>query len=197
MADGVQRPLLTMPEAESAALAAAYQSAQVILEYGTGGSTVLGGDLPGRRIFSVESSAEWLGQMRDWFAANPPKAALVLHHGDIGKTRKWGFPADNSQVGRWAAYPVSVWDRADFSHPDVVLIDGRFRAACFYTTALRITRPVRVLWDDYAERPNYHQVEEMAGPPRMAGRMALFDLTPTPFEPARMAVMITAFLRPE
>jgi SAM-dependent methyltransferase len=196
MADATQRPVLTMPPEESALLTAAYQAASVILEYGTGGSTLVAADLPGRAVFSVESSADWLARMRGWFAANPPKARVHLHHGDIGKTRDWGYPLDNKQVFKWAAYPISIWDQADFQHPDVVLIDGRFRTACFYTTALRITRPVRVLWDDYAARPNYHQVEEIVGPPRMTGRMAEFDLHPMEFSPAHMALTVGAFLRP-
>lgn len=195
MADVVQRPTLTLPPEEAAAVMAAYQGAGVVLEYGAGGSTIMAADLA-RVVFSVESSVEWLAMMQGWFQANPPKAALHLHHGNIGRTRQWGFPADNRQVALWSNYPVSVWDRADFQHPDVVLIDGRFRSACLYTTLLRITRPVRVLWDDYAERPAYHKVEQMIGPPQMAGRMALFTLTPTPLDPARMAGVIETFFRP-
>ena len=168
MADAPERPTLTLPPEESAALTAAYQGAGVILEYGTGGSTVLAADLA-RVVFSVESAPGWLTMMQGWFHANPPKAALHLHHGDIGKTRAWGYPADNKQVARWSNYPVSVWDRPDFQHPDVVLIDGRFRVACLYTTLLRITRPVHVLWDDYIDRPAYHKVEAMVGAPAWWG----------------------------
>ena len=41
----VERPFLTLPEAEAEALAAAYARADVILEYGSGGSTALALDL--------------------------------------------------------------------------------------------------------------------------------------------------------
>lgn len=196
MAEDIARPKLTLPPEESAALIAAYEAAGVILEYGTGGSTVVAAELPGRQVFSVESSVEWLAMMDGWFKANPPSARLYLHHGDIGKTRQWGFPADNKQVANWSNYPISVWDRADFLHPDVVLIDGRFRVACLYTTLLRIKRPVTVLWDDYADRPAYHRVEAVVGVPQMTGRMATFVLTPAAFVPERMAATIEAFLRP-
>ncbi len=195
MADAMERSTLTLPPEETAALTAAYQGAGVILEYGTGGSTLLAAALA-RVVFSVESSTDWRVMMEGWFQANPPQALLHLHQADIGPTRQWGYPADNKHVARWSNYPISVWDRADFQHPDVVLIDGRFRIACLYTTLLRITRPVRVLWDDYAERPGYHKVEQMIGPPQMVGRMALFDLTPTALDPARMAGVVQAFLRP-
>ena len=196
MAEALKPPTLTMPPEESAALIAAYRAATVILEYGMGGSTLVASDLPGRHVFSVESSADWVARMAAWFDANPPRARVFLHHADIGKTREWGFPADNRQVTRWAGYPISVWDRPDFRHPDLVLIDGRFRTACLYTTLLRITRPVLVLWDDYADRKPYHIVEEVVGKPQMIGRMARFEVAPMAFSPARMAATIDAFLRP-
>jgi SAM-dependent methyltransferase len=196
MAEAMKRPVLTMPPEESAALTQAYQAAKVILEYGTGGSTVVAADLAGRDVFSVESSAEWLAMMQGWFKANPPKARLQLHHGDIGKTRQWGYPVDNKHVGRWVGYPVSVWDRADFVHPDVVLIDGRFRLACALTALFRISRPVTVLIDDYTGRPRYAQIETLVGAPEMIGRMAKFEFTPQPMPPVHLGWIMAAFANP-
>jgi hypothetical protein len=189
-------PVLTLPPEEAAALRLAYQAAQVILEYGTGGSTVLAGQLPGRRVFAVESSAPWLARMEGWFAANPPAAQVTLHHGNIGKTKDWGFPVDNRVVGRWSAYPLSVWDRPDFQHPDVVLIDGRFRLACALTVLFRISRPVVVLMDDYVDRPGYKKIETLTGVPDMAGRMAQFQFTPMAMPPAHMQWIMAAFANP-
>lgn len=197
MAEDAQPPKLTMPEAESAAVLAAYQSAEVILEYGTGGSTVLAADLPGRRVFSVESSADWLAMMQDWFSAQPPKAQLVLHHANIGPTRKWGYPASTDRVDRWSLYPISVWDRPDFRHPDVVLIDGRFRLACALTVLFRITRDVTVLIDDYLDRPAYNQIETLVGRPEMNGRLARFTFTPQPVPVAHLGWIMTAFASPQ
>ncbi len=116
----------------------------------------------GRRVFAVESSAPWLDKMQAWFAANPAKAELHLHHGDIGKTRDWGFPVDHKALARWSGYPVSVWDRPDFQHPDVVLIDGRFRLACALTVLFRITRPVTGA-DRRLHRPARLQTDRNAG----------------------------------
>ena len=197
MADAMKRPVLTMPPEESAALVAAYRAASVILEYGTGGSTLVAADLPGREVFSVESSADWLDRMRDWFRANPPSARVHLHHGDIGKTRDWGYPADNKHVSKWPSYPVSVWDRDDFRHPDLVLIDGRFRLACALTTLFRITQPVTVLMDDYIDRPPYARIERLVGAPQLTGRMARFTFTPQPMPPADMGWIMAAYASPQ
>ena len=190
------RPHLTLPPDAAAAVARAYGAAGVILEYGSGGTTVLAAEMPGKLVFSVESDKAWLEGMARWFAANPPKADLRLHHADIGPTGPWGKPASDTSFRKWPLYPNSVWDRADFVHPDVVLIDGRFRAACFATVALRITRPVTVLVDDYIDRPAYHEVERLAPRAEMIGRMARFELSPQPFQPAALAWLMGLFLRP-
>ncbi len=187
-------PEFTLPEQEAAALRAAYAGAGVVLEYGSGGSTVMAGDLAGT-VFSVESDRAWIVNLQRWFDAHPPRAALVLHHADIGPTGKWGAPDGDSAWRRFHHYPTAVWDRDDFVHPDVVLVDGRFRAGCFLTTLFRISRPVRLFFDDYAERPGYHAVERYGAPVAMHGRMAEFALTPTPIPADDLAWILETFTR--
>ncbi len=187
-------PDLTMPQAEAAHLRAAFARARVILEYGSGGSTVIAAQLSEKTVFSVESDGAWLEQMRGYFAAHPPAASLHLHHGDIGPTKEWGHPRDTTDFRRWPLYPNSVWDRADFQNPDLVLIDGRFRVGCFLTTLFRSTAPVTVLFDDYLDRKSYHIVEDLVRPVAMIGRMAQFELAPMILPPERLGWIITHFL---
>lgn len=191
-----QRPVLTMPEPEAAHVAGAFAEAGVILEYGAGGSTVLAAEMPGKTVFSVESDPAHVARLQDWFAVEPPRADVRLHHADIGPTVEWGRPADERAFRRWPGYPISVWDRPDFLHPDVVLIDGRFRVACLLTTAFRITRPVVALVDDYRGRKPYHAVEPFLRPAMMIGRMARFDLEPTPFPVDRLGWVMNFYMRP-
>lgn len=190
-----QRPEISMPASERRALAAAYAAADTILEYGAGGSTALAADMPGRTVFTVESDPVWVAGMQAWFAANPPAATVHLHAADIGPTRDWGHPADEAAFRRWPGYALSVWDRRDFRHPDVVLVDGRFRVACLLTTAFRIARPVTVLFDDYAGRRHYHGVEDFLRPAEMIGRMARFDLVPQTIPAERLGWVIKFFLQ--
>ncbi|WP_375172843.1 hypothetical protein [Pseudooceanicola sp.] len=174
--EGVTRPELMLPEAEAAVLRQAYAGAGCILEYGSGGSTVLASELPGKRVVSVESDPDWAQMMRDWFAENPGQSAVEVVHADIGPTRDWGHPQDESQWRRFPGYPLKIWDSG--VAPDVVLIDGRFRVGCALATAFRTQKPVTVLFDDYADRKAYHRVEEFLGTPEMTGRMAHFDVSP-------------------
>lgn len=192
----VPRPVLTLPADEAAAVTSAYAAARVILEYGSGGSTVLAAEQPGKVIFSVESDAKWLADMQSWFAQTPPLAQVHLHYGDIGPTKAWGHPRDAGAFRKWPGYPISVWDLPGFLQPDLVLIDGRFRAACFLTCLLRSTQPMTVLWDDYIDRPIYHHVEDLVKPVAMIGRMARFEITPMPFPVDRLAWVIETYLRP-
>ena len=191
------RPELTLPEAEAVLLSAAYARADVVLEYGSGGSTVLAADL-GKRVLSVESDRNWAQMMRAWFAANPSEREVDIIWADIGPTKEWGHPVDDRGWKRFARYPLEVWDLPEFRHPDVVLVDGRFRVGCALATAYRITRPVTLLFDDYMTRKDrFAEVEEFIGPPReVAGRMALFEVKPKPIPPDRLLRIVQLMTRP-
>ncbi|MEM7073626.1 MAG: hypothetical protein AAGA28_06700 [Pseudomonadota bacterium] len=194
----ITRPDLTLPAPEAEALRAAYAAASVVLEYGSGGSTILAAEMPGKHVISVESDKAWARMMRRWFEENPPAAGTQVEivWCDIGPTREWGYPSDPAQHLKFARYPLSVWDRDGFRQPDVVLVDGRFRTGCALAAALRSERPVRVLIDDYLRRQHYHRIERYLGKPEMTGRLAAFDVTPIPLQPEWLADVIEMMTRP-
>jgi hypothetical protein len=166
---------LTFPAAETAFVKAAYPKAKVILEYGSGGSTVLAAE-SGCRVISVESDKAWAARLTEHLATISDTAKV--HHADIGRTGAWGVPMKANEYPKFHAYALSVWDRPDFEEPDLVLIDGRFRASCLVAVLLRAKRPTTVLFDDYAKRKYYHGVEKLARKEEMIGRMARFTVTP-------------------
>lgn len=194
----IPRPELTLPGAEAEAVRALYQASDVILEYGSGGSTVMAAEMPGKTVFSVESDQDWAQMMRDWFKANPPAAGTQVDviWSDIGPTRAWGHPATHKFWERYARYPLGVWDLPDFRQPDAVLVDGRFRTGCAMATAFRTQKPVTVLVDDYANRRHYHRIEAFLGRPDMIGRMARFDVAPRPVPADRLVDIIEMMTRP-
>lgn len=185
--------IVSMPDAEAAHLLEAYRQARVILEYGSGGSTRVASQMPGKYVLSVESDRKWARNLRREIAAAQPKSPVTVHYVDIGTTAAWGRVTDDSHWRDFHRYSNGIWDEPFFRHPDVVLIDGRFRVACLMTAMLRTQRPLRVLFDDYADREKYHRAEMVTRPRRMIGRMAEFHITPGMIRPQDMGFVIGSF----
>lgn len=179
MPDGaVGAPRVTFPPAVRDVVEQEYAKAKVILEYGSGGSTGIAAQ-NADVTFSVETDTAWIENMRAWLSAEGLMSKVVLHHADIGPTQRWGKPKKfrTRHLWKYWRYPRSVWERSDFVHPDVVLIDGRFRVSCFLWVMENISRPTRVLFDDYATREDYHYVERYQKPITVIDRMAVFEIT--------------------
>lgn len=170
-------PKFTFPPEEAEYVRSAYASARVILEYGSGGSTMIGAVQPGKLIFSVESDRKWALRLQHKLDKNAVSPVLI-YHVDIGETGLYGRAIDDSSWRTFHKYPTRIWSERFFRHPDLILIDGRFRPACLIHACVRITRPVVVLFDDYVDRPKYHIVEQVIKPSRMIGRMAEFRISP-------------------
>ena len=184
-----------MPPAELNALRRAYAGARVILEYGAGGSTMLGARMPGKLIISVESDWGWAAHVQHQIDRADCPSDVILFHGDIGPTAAWGMPVDARHWRQFHRYALSVWDQPFFRQPDLVFVDGRFRTACAVAVALRTSRPVTVLFDDYGERPRYASVERLLGRPVMTGRQARFQITPGMLRPDDMPMVIEEFFQ--
>jgi hypothetical protein len=152
----------------------------VILEYGAGGSTVAASEMVNKLIFSVESDQKWAHNLQHYVDSQNMPSPVIMHFVDIGPVGAWGRPIDSKEWQKFHHYPLDIWDRPFFRHPDVVLIDGRFRAACLAITRLKIQRPVTILFDDYESRPLYYHVERLIGKPEMVGRIAVFQIEPAP-----------------
>ncbi|MBE0452767.1 hypothetical protein [Roseovarius autotrophicus] len=172
----IERPELTFSPEVADLVRETYERARVILEYGSGGSTVLASEMAGKTVFAVESDKRWTQNLQAWLDQAGSASGVHLHYTSIGKTGKWGRPLDHAGYRNYHRYPLEVWDRPDFVAPDTVLIDGRFREACFYAVMLRCTKKTVVLFDDYTDRPRYHAVERFAQPVATRGRMAKFVL---------------------
>ncbi|MFD1880865.1 hypothetical protein [Paracoccus pacificus] len=187
------RPELTFPAGVAEWVKDHYRAAPVILEYGSGGSTVMAAEMPGKTIFTVESDKGWLDNLQACLDRLAPPSVPHLHWADVGPTMAWGRPRNEANWRLFHRYPLSVWDRPDFVTPDLVLIDGRFRAACFATVLFRAEKPVTVLFDDYTDRTEYHLVEEWAKPVETRGRMARFQLEPRRLTPNEITRFVALF----
>ncbi|MGB7317199.1 MAG: hypothetical protein WBC85_04460 [Planktotalea sp.] len=189
----MERPELTFTPEVADLVRKHYEAADVILEYGSGGSTVMASEMPGKTIFSVESSKLWTRQMRRWFNEAQPVSKPMMQHINIGVTGKWGSPVDTEGFQRYHFYPLSIWDTPEFKHPDVILVDGRFRVACALTAMLRCERETVLLFDDYEGRKGYHVIEDYLEKEETVGNMARFTVNKTELPRAKMTEIIGKF----
>ena len=152
----VTRPRMTDREIDR--YTALLAGARTVIEYGTGGSTLLALGAGVSRLISVETDLGWIGMLRDVpaVAEAERQGRLTFVHVDIGRVGKWGKPVDDSGAARYAAFASAPWSRCDA--PDVVFIDGRFRVACALETLLRSGGSTRLAFHDFWKRPQYHVV---------------------------------------
>ena len=114
----IDRPELTFDPDVSAFVEDHYDRAKVILEFGSGGSTVLASEMPGKTIFSVESDKSWAQMMQSWFDYAQPVSMPFVQHVNVDKTGKWGTPIDGTAFRRFMPdYPV-MFRRNDVLEPD-------------------------------------------------------------------------------
>ena len=56
----------------------------------------------------------------------------------------------------------------------MILIDGRFRVACFLYSLINAKEGSIIIFDDYTDRAHYHVVEEVIEVYENCGRQAIF-----------------------
>lgn len=144
---------------------------EVYAEYGMGRSTIWVLRNTQARVIAVDSNAKWVRLVLDE-TSSPPQ--LDATHIDLGQVGDWGRPVDYSRREHFREYTDSIWQK-QFS-PQAVLIDGRFRVCCFLTALNYAAEGTTLIFDDYANRPHYHLVEEFLSPVRTCGRQAIFKV---------------------
>jgi hypothetical protein len=147
----------------------------IYLEYGSGGSTVYASTVPSiQKVISIESDKNWTQSVKASVAANASK--VHLEHCDIGEVGQFGHPVGSERFRNYHSYATRPWVVAKQQSlvPDTILVDGRFRVACFLYSLLCARVGTRILFDDYRDRPNYFVVEQFCPLDSMRGRLAIF-----------------------
>lgn len=153
------------------------------LEFGTGASTKLAQEA-GCNVVGIESDPRWLTALRRTLPESP---AVRLFHADIGIVGAWGYPVfqhpSPSRFAKWQQYTFLAEREVERlgQFPDLILIDGRFRAACALSIAALAAKQgasTKILFDDYVGRPAYRLVEKFLGQPsQILERAAIFEIT--------------------
>jgi hypothetical protein len=134
--------------------------ARTYVEFGIGGSSVLASRLVSGLIIGIESDMGWIDLVSE--ACRAQHSQPILRHVDIGPTKEWGFPADQSAKERWPAYSTKIWEVAGAAGADLYLVDGRFRVACFAQSVIHARRDSIIAIHDFAPRSHYHCVDQLA-----------------------------------
>lgn len=140
-------------------------------EYGVGSSTVWVAKNTGARIAGVDTSRYWIDKVLSDLN-NEASGRLQLEHIDVGPLRSWGRPEGYSMRSNFLRYVEKPFEIEP--EPNVVLVDGRFRVACFLTSLAKSVPATSIIFDDYIARPEYHLVEDYIRPEEVCGRQALF-----------------------
>ena len=159
-------------------------------EYGIGLSTITAFQEYQCDITAVDTSQEWINAVARR-GVNLEDKRVDIQWIDVGPLSDWGRPTSYAKSSAFPQYAASIWERE--SLPDLVLIDGRFRVACFLKSLLSGTPGTRILFDDYTARIHYHVVERIVTPTEMTSRQALF-IIPETFDMATAHRMYEQFL---
>ena len=102
------------------------KTATVYAEYGVGKSSIWVLQNTSAQVLAVDTSEHWINHVRTQAKAADRFDVTWVDLGPIG----WaGRPNNFDRRSQFKDYIQSVWSRT--AEPDLVLVDGRFRVACF------------------------------------------------------------------
>jgi hypothetical protein len=145
---------------------------QRYLEFGSGGSTWLAAAQCKEWLITIDSSREWLDNVRQQtlLSATKPETVFV----DIGPIGDWGTPIDPHSRHKWPAYHENIWLREQCANADLYFVDGRFRVACAMQCMLHSKPGSLIAIHDFSDRPHYHVVRRVAREIATAELLSIF-----------------------
>jgi hypothetical protein len=171
------------------------RESEFYLEYGSGCSTVFAANVVQvPKILAIESDPKWAKWIKDACLRNE-EAGVEVDWVNIGPTTKWGLPLnpeanlhlfpyysqrpwiEKKEIGKQSNSISKTGNASSLTEqirPDLILIDGRFRIACFLQCLLHAKPGTHILFDDYVGRPVYEVVEKFCKPIAYYGHLAEF-----------------------
>jgi hypothetical protein len=152
---------IAMSKDEIAAFDRAIAKSKNYLEFGLGGSTLRAIQKSRGRIYTVESSPEWITRMREYVLVRyMEKRRLFISPVNIGPIHIWGYPESDQHRESFPVYSSSIFKTIDTTTIDRALVDGRFRVACTLKIVLEChaNSNLEILIHDFWDREEYHVV---------------------------------------
>jgi len=146
------------------------QNCRIYFEYGVGKSTSYVIKNTKAKIIAVDTDKSWIESID----ISKRRKDIKLNWVNLGELENWGRPKTYSYRNNFIDYIGAVWH---FNlKADVILIDGRFRVACFIYSLLNAEEGSVIIFDDYINRSFYHVVEEIVPRFDECGRQAVFKV---------------------
>ena len=146
------------------------KNCNIYFEYGVGDSTIWVLENTASRIISVDTDKKWINKVD--ILKN--KKRIDINWINLGEVENWGRPKTYEYRNQFIEYISNVWN---FNiKADVILVDGRFRVACFLYSLINAKEGSIIIFDDYMNRSHYHVVEEVLGIYEKCGRQVIFKV---------------------
>ncbi|HBU20150.1 MAG TPA: hypothetical protein DEF32_17825 [Hydrogenophaga sp.] len=155
------------------------KDAKYYLEFGLGGSTIRAIQRSKAIIHTVESSTDWVKEMRRYLLVRQhEKRRLRIFSVDIGPVLEWGYPKSDNFKNSFETYSSGIFQSIDCSQIDLILVDGRFRVACTLKSILecQVNSSVKILIHDFWNRPQYHTVLQYLDIVKKVDTIGLFSI---------------------
>ena len=123
-------------------------------------------------ILAVDTSEFWIDKVKG--SAGERANRFHIEWIDLGPIGWAGRPLSYAHRADFQRYIQSPWERDQ--KPQAILVDGRFRVACFLHSLAKADPGAVIFFDDYRERAQYHVIEEYLAPREFCGRQAIFEV---------------------
>ena len=142
----------------------------IYFEYVVGASTRWVLENTKSRIISVDTDKKWINKIN----FSNKSSRVKLNWINLGDLENWGRPKSYQYRENFIDYISNVWSFNEKA--DIILIDGRFRVACFLYSLINAKTNSIIIFDDYNDRPYYHIIEEILPIYESCGRQAIFKV---------------------
>ena len=175
-----------MTDSEKELFYKSISDSNIILEFGSGGSTFYALK-QGKKIFSIESSAWFIRMMKKSPLIKDAinRNHLLYYYANMGTTKEYSIPlhTDNGDIyWKKSIEEISSMENQLVNHflkdVDTIFIDGRYRVSCALNALRYFKNAKKFIIHDYNNRPQYHILEKFFIREDEAGSLVIFSPRP-------------------
>lgn len=143
------------------------------LEFGSGGTTVYAASLVKKSVLSVDSSKEWQITIANECKKLRTPVIPLLHFVDLGPAGALSKLEMGTYGNDGVNYYTEVWNFSQALNADLVMVDGKFRVACFLSALLHCQADTTFLIHDF-ERTVYAVIADFVDEVVAVDRLVAF-----------------------